>query len=133
MYGKAMARQRRKWRDNCPRARGPSPRDPVTLHKTRKAELATLRIFRLACEPDATNFTFAWQDTFLGARAEIFGRQQCLRRALHTWHQTTRKRVQWRRGRAQVSRCFDAWAWHPDGALMQKMAREFRAMCWNVV
>ena len=47
-----------------------------------------------------------------------------LRRFVREWRIVTRAR---RRHRAIASRCFDAWAWHPDGALMRTTAARFWA------
>ena len=58
----------------------------------------------------------------MGRTAVEFRTRRLRKMLLHTWYLATQQSL---RDKALVSKCFDAWAWHPDGALMQKMAREF--------
>ena len=126
-----MARHRQSFFSH--RARGPSLRDPVVLWENRRSKLAWVREFERRCEPDALDFDTDWREGLMGWRAARFRESLLLRKAMRAWRRAAREIKRWRQGEAQVSRCFVAWAWHPDGALMQKMAKEFRVACCNVV
>ena len=60
-----------------------------------------------------------WRTTPLGKWALTFRERHLKSMLLDKWRQASMRSS---RNRALVSRC---WAWHPDGALMQKLARQF--------